>query len=64
MSTQCCCSCGKMDVEGLRVLDILLCAECEAAIVATEVHHWNYPYWSGLFRKIWDNICDEFDGNE
>jgi len=53
-----------MEGEGLQILDILLCPECEAAIVAADVHHWNYSYWSSLFRKVWDKISDHLDDNE
>lgn len=64
MNIRCCSGCGRMEGEGLRILDILLCPECEAAIVATDVHHWNYSYWSSLFRKVWDKISDHLDDNE
>ncbi|GEM_PF-675088 len=63
MHIRCCSGCGRLDGEGLRILDISLCADCEADVVATEAHHRNYPYWVGVFHRIWNHLADDFGEN-
>ncbi|MDQ0190187.1 sigma factor G inhibitor Gin [Alicyclobacillus cycloheptanicus] len=48
-----CIVCKQEKAAGIRICGVFLCADCERAIVSTDVEDARYPYYIECMKQIW-----------
>jgi hypothetical protein len=56
MGENLCLSCGKPDLNSLKIFGTYLCAECESKLVKSNAGQADYRHWMDSCRKLWESV--------